>query len=397
MGNSLAYTLRSLFSKQSIGGTVLVIASIIALLLANSPYQQFYSYLIDTQLAVSLNGASLSKPLLLWVNDGLMALFFLLVGLELKREFLVGELKEFEHVMLPGLGALGGMVVPALIYFALNHDNASGLQGWAIPVATDIAFALGVLSLLGDRVPLALKVFLASLAIFDDIGAVIIIAVFYTSDISLVALAISGCCIAALFACNRFGVPYRRVYLIIGLVMWVALLKSGVHATLAGVLLAMFVPIAVPGKEKRSPLRNLEHDLMPIVTFVILPIFAFCNAGVSLAGVGIAQLTHPVTLGIALGLALGKPIGVFAFCWVGVRFGFAKLPESIDWGKLFGVALLCGIGFTMSLFIGSLAFGETGVNQVFDERLGIMLGSFVSGVIGFFVIRRYCPAKNQAR
>lgn len=376
----------SLFYHPAAGGVLLVVASLIAILLANSPWRAYYDLLVDTPVSVQVGTLEIAKPLLLWVNDGLMAIFFLLVGLELKHEFLEGELADRRQIILPAAGAVGGMLVPALVYVLFNYDNPAALQGWAIPAATDIAFVLGILALLGSRVPTSLKVFLTSLAIFDDIGAIIIIAMFYTSKISAFALSVVAVCLVVLFIVRRAGVLRTEPYLFIGLIMWVATLKSGVHATLAGVVLAMFIP-ATKRPDGTSALHSLESRLRDTVELIILPIFAFCNAGVTVIGMGMAQLVHPVTLGISAGLFVGKQIGVFAFCWLAVRQGLASLPRGLNWANLYGGALLCGIGFTMSLFIGSLAFEESGVNQVFDERLGIIIGSLVSGVLGFVVLR----------
>lgn len=374
--------------QESAGGILLVAASLLAILLANSPLAYLYNLLIDTPVEIRIGALNIAKPLLLWVNDGFMAIFFFLVGLELKREFLEGELSDRRKIVLPGLGAVGGMLVPAAIYIAFNYHDAGALNGWAIPAATDIAFALGVLALLGSRVPTSLKVFLTSLAIFDDIGAILIIALFYTNNISFTALAIAAICIALLIALNAGGVAEKGVYVAVGVVMWIALLKSGVHATLTGVILAMFIPMRSTREPGVYPLRTMEHDLHPLVSFLILPVFAFCNAGIGFAGMGMEQVLHHVSLGIAFGLFLGKQLGVFAFCWLGVKLRFATLPKEISWPSLYGTAMLCGIGFTMSLFVGSLAFEETGIDQMFDERLGIILGSLVSGLVGFLILRK---------
>lgn len=363
-----------------------MLSAVMAIIIANSSLQPYYNLLIDTPFTVALGELAIQKPLLLWVNDGLMAVFFLLVGLELKREFVEGELADRSNVIFPGLGAIGGMFIPAAFYLALNHDDPNAIQGWAIPAATDIAFALGILSLLGSRVPLSLKVFLTSLAIFDDLGAIIIIALFYTSNISLLALLICAVCIVILFFMNRSEVTAKRYYIFIGAIMWIAMLKSGVHATLTGVVLAMFIPLHCK-KTKKSPLKVLEHELHHGVSFFILPVFAFCNAGIYLGNIGLEQLTHPIPAGIALGLFVGKQIGIFGMCWLGVRLGITRLPKEMNWWSLYGTAALCGVGFTMSLFIGSLAFEETGVNSVIDERLGILVGSLASGLVGYFVLR----------
>ena len=388
--------LSKFLKQESTGGILLVAAAVLAILLANSPLNNYYTLLIDTPVAVQVGALEIAKPLLLWVNDGLMAIFFLLVGLELKREFLEGELSNRKQITLPALGAIGGMAIPAAIYIILNIDDPVALKGWAIPAATDIAFALGVLSLLGSRVPTSLKIFLTSLAIFDDVGAIIIIAAFYTSKISLSALIITLVCIAILFVMNRRNVIEESPYIVIGLVMWVALLKSGVHATLAGVLLAMFIPMRSKHNPSLSPLKNMEHDLHSVVAFFILPVFAFCNAGVDITGIGMNEVLHSVPLGIALGLFIGKQLGVFGFCWLGIKLGMADLPRDISWTSLYGTAVLCGIGFTMSLFIGSLAFEETGVNLMFDERLGIILGSFISGILGFLILNKSLKTKHTS-
>lgn len=378
--------LQEFLRLQAAGGLLLMGAAALAILLANSPLGGVYATLIDTPVEVRFGTLEIAKPLLLWVNDGLMAVFFLLVGLELKREILEGELSDRRNVVLPLLGAVGGMAVPAGIYLLLNWGDAAAMRGWAIPAATDIAFALGVLALLGPRVPTGLRLFLASLAIFDDVGAIVIIALFYTSEISTFALSVSGGCAVALFLLNRYGVVSRSVYGIVGAALWVAMLKSGIHATLAGVVLALAIPLRSQREPDRSPLKELEHDLHAAVAFLILPLFAFCNSGLDLRGVGWAQLTHGVPLGIALGLLVGKPVGVFALSWLGIKAGVAELPRGASWASLFGVSALCGIGFTMSLFIGALAFGEAGAGPLFDERLGIILGSLVSGVLGSLIL-----------
>lgn len=390
--SSLARFLR----QESAAGIILVCAAILALILANTPLRVFYEMLIDTPVQVRVGEMDIAKPLLLWVNDGLMALFFLLVGLELKREYLEGELSKPKNIVLPALGAVGGMVVPALIYLWFNYNDPAGIQGWAIPAATDIAFALGILSLLGSRVPTSLKVFLTSLAIFDDLGAILIIAFFFTSKISMTALIVASCCLLILLVLNRRGIMDKSPYLVVGLVMWVALLKSGVHATLAGVLLAMFIPMRDSKHPKVSPLKDLEKDLHTAVAFVILPFFAFCNSGINFSGVGAEQFLHGVTLGAGFGLFLGKQVGIMLLCWLGIRFRVATLPDGASWMSLYGTAVLCGVGFTMSLFIGSLAFEETGANLIVDERIGILLGSFSSGLLGYLLLRRSLPKTELA-
>jgi len=376
------------FELEAAGGILLMISAVFAIICANTPLQTYYDLLLSTPVEVRVGTAEIAKPLLLWINDGLMAVFFFLVGLELKREVIEGELSELKDIVLPGVGAIGGMLAPALVYLYFTIDDPVAVKGWAIPAATDIAFALGALSLLGSRVPLSLKIFLTSLAIFDDIGAIIIIAIFYSAKISYVSLIVVACCIPVLILLNRRNIVSKSPYLLIGVIMWVFTLKSGVHATLAGVLLAMFIPIRSKLDPSISPLKSLEHDLHSIVAFFILPVFAFANAGINLKGVGVEQLLHDVPLGIALGLFLGKQVGIFGLCALAIKLKLASLPKGMSWLSLYGTAALCGIGFTMSLFIGSLAFAETGVDLFFDERLGILVGSALSGVFGFFILRK---------
>jgi len=377
------------FNNDTAGGVLLIIAAAMAMIVANSPLSPYYNMLIDLPVRISVGDFEIAKPLLLWINDGLMALFFLAVGLELKREIIEGELSHPKKIILPLLGAIGGMVVPAVVYIAFNYDDPIAMNGWAIPTATDIAFALGILMLLGKRVPVALKLFLASLAIFDDIGAIVIIALFYTSELSLTALLVSSFVILLLYIMNKRGATEITTYAILGLILWVAVLKSGVHATLAGVILAFFIPLKTSqnGDAIRSPLKQLEKDLDRSVTFLILPLFAFTNASVILSNVTLDSLLHPIPLGIALGLFVGKQIGIFGFCYVGVKLGIAHLPKDINWKLLYGISLIAGVGFTMSLFISSLSFEKTGVNLLFDERLGILVGSILSGVSGYLVLR----------
>ena len=392
--------LADFFRLESAGGILLFIAAMAAIVLANTPFAVIYDLLLSLELQVRVGQINLEKPLLLWINDGLMAIFFFLVGLELKREVMVGELRQPSQVLLPAVGAVGGMAVPALVYLALNGDDPVASKGWAIPAATDIAFALGVLSLLGSKVPTSIKIFLTSLAIFDDLGAIIIIALFYTANISTGALWFAAGCVVVLLILNRLNVVSKSPYILVGIIMWVALLKSGVHATLAGVLLAMFVPMGVKQKgneakpNNKSPLMELEHDLHSIVAFFVLPVFAFANAGIPLVGVGIDNLLHSVPLGIALGLVVGKQVGIFLLCGLVIKLGWAKLPPGMSWASLYGTAALCGIGFTMSLFIGSLAFEETGVNLLFDERLGIIVGSLISGILGYLLLAREFRKSN---
>lgn len=384
--------LRHFLKLEAASGILLFLAAVLAMIVANSPLAPWYGQFLDLPVAVRIGPLEIAKPLLLWINDGLMAVFFLLVGLELKREVLEGELADPRQVALPAIAAIGGMIVPALVYCAFNSGDPVALRGWAIPAATDIAFALGILALLGSRVPLALKVFLVSIAIFDDLGAIVIIALFYTQDLSMLALGISLACLPLLLLLNRCNVTTFTPYMLIGLLMWTALLKSGIHATLAGVVLALFVPMRDRKAPESSPLRRLEHDLHTGVAFGILPLFAFANAGISFAGVGLQALTHPVALGVAGGLLIGKPLGVYGASLLGLKLGIGRLPENVDRRALFGVAVLCGIGFTMSLFIGSLAFPEDAHAELFAERFGIVAGSLVSGLIGFVLLRRALPA-----
>lgn len=374
--------------ENMIGGILLITAAVLALILANSPLAFLYNLLIDIPVQVKISDLEIAKPLLLWVNDGLMAIFFLLVGLELKREFLIGDLTKKGNVILPAVGAVGGMVAPALFYILFNYDNPLAMDGWAIPTATDIAFVLGILALLGSRVPPSIKLFLTSLAIFDDIGAIVIIAIFYTEKISFLSLSIVSVCLALLFICNRLRIMRLSPYLVVGLVMWVALLKSGVHATLAGVLLAQFIPMHHEDKARTSPVIKLEHDLSWMVSFIILPIFAFCNSGISFKGLSIGYFLHGVPLGIVAGLFLGKQVGIFGSIWLAVKCRILTLPDKMDWLTLYGASVLCGVGFTMSLFIGSLAFDHGATARLFDERIGIILGSFLSGILGYFVLRK---------
>tara|TARA_R110000822_G_scaffold159476_16_gene299343 strand:- start:2488 stop:3693 length:1206 start_codon:yes stop_codon:yes gene_type:complete len=376
----------SFLKLESAGGILLMSSALLALVCANTPLQSAYELLLSIPVVISIGALEVAKPLLLWINDGLMAIFFFLIGLELKRELIEGELSDKRNIILPGIGAVGGMLVPAVIYIYFNSHDPIAMQGWAIPAATDIAFALGVLALLGSRVPISIKIFLTSLAIFDDIGAIVIIAIFYTAEISFAAMIVVACSILALMCLNKRNVIHSSPYILVGTIMWVATLKSGVHATLAGVVLAMFIPIRSKTDPDISPLKIMEHDLHPIVAFFVLPVFAFANAGISLKGVGAEQILHSVPIGIAFGLFFGKQIGIFGLCLIAVKLKLTALPRGISWLTLYGVSALCGIGFTMSLFVSSLAFEQTGVNLLFDERLGIILGSLTSGILGYFIL-----------
>jgi Na+:H+ antiporter, NhaA family len=369
---------------ESAGGILLLVAASIALIIANSPLSGLYDRFLDTTIAVEVGALSISKPLLLWINDGLMAVFFFLIGLEIKREFLEGELSSPSQVVLPGIGALGGIVVPASIYAWMNWSDPIALDGWAIPVATDIAFALALLGAFGARVPIALKVFLLTLAIFDDLAAIVIIAVFYSEDLSFAALLFGAAALGAAVIMNLMGVARTSSYVLLGIVLWIAVLKSGVHATLAGVLIAFCVPMR--DGSGGSPARSLEHDLHVPVAFVILPVFAFANAGLSLAGTTLRDVADPVPLGIVLGLVIGKPLGVLTFVAAAVAVGLARLPNGVRWPHITGAAFACGIGFTMSLFIAGLAFEHGGGEYFAGDRLGILLGSILSAVAASAVL-----------
>lgn len=384
--------LRAFFRMEAAGGIVLVLAAVLGVIAANSSLAVDYEALLVTKAEVRIGTLGIAKPLLLWINDGLMAVFFLLVGIEIKREFRAGELASPRQAALPVIAAAGGMVVPAAIYAAINLAEPQHLQGWAIPAATDIAFALGVLALLGRRVPLALKVLLTAIAIIDDLGAIIIIAVFYTAQLSLTALALAGAAGAVLCALNLCGVRRLAPYVIAGAALWLFLVKSGVHATLAGVVLAIAIPMG-DRADGHCLLESVERGLHSWVAFAILPIFGFANAGVSFAGVGWSSLAEPVTLGIALGLCLGKPIGVYASLRLAIGAGLARLPDGTTWGQLLGLSILCGIGFTMSLFIGGLAWEHGDFDA--PVRLGVIAGSLVSAFAGTLVLLAARPVAGE--
>ncbi|WP_175652339.1 Na+/H+ antiporter NhaA [Pseudomonas sp. Marseille-P9899] len=390
----LRSTFTRFFQLEAASGLLLIAAAVLALIINNSPLSWLYSGLLEVPVAVQIGALNIAKPLLLWINDGLMALFFLLIGLEVKREVLEGQLSKPSQVVLPAAAAVGGMVVPALIYWFLNRDNPAAVAGWAIPTATDIAFALGVLALLGKRVPASLKLFLMTLAIIDDLGAIIIIALFYSGSLSSLSLMLAAACLLVLIAMNRLGVVKLGPYMVVGLILWVCVLKSGVHATLAGVTLALCIPLRTRNAET-SPLRSLEHALHPWVAYGILPLFAFANAGVSLTGVTLESFTHTVPMGIALGLLAGKTIGVFGLTWIAIKLGMAALPSGANWGQVLGVAILCGIGFTMSLFVGSLAFMPGSSEYAGMDRMGILTGSLFAALIGYG-ITALCSRKAQA-
>ena len=379
--------IRQFFRLEAAGGILLVAAAAVALLISNSPLAWLYKAFLDVPMVVQVGALEIAKPLVLWINDGLMAVFFFLVGMEIKREVLEGELATPQQVLLPAAAALGGFVVPALIYWAFNYADPVGDDGWAIPAATDIAFALGVLVLLGNRVPVALKVFLVSLAIFDDLAAIIVIALFYTSELSLLSLSLAAVGIAVLGVLKWRRVLRVGPYLLTGLFIWVCVLKSGVHATLAGVITALFIPMRDDSEAYQgSPLKHLEELLHPWVAFMILPLFAFVNAGVSFAGMTVETLTGGVPMGVAAGLFLGKQVGVFLTCALLVGLGIARLPAGVSWAALYGVSVLTGIGFTMSLFIGSLAFESAGYGYNSGVRAGVLIGSVLSAVVGYLVL-----------
>ena len=388
-------SIKKFLAKETAGGILLVAASVLALICANSPLAPYYSKLLYVTGELRIDDFSVAKPALLWINDLWMAVFFFLVGLELKRELVEGELSDRTQLVLPMAGAIGGMVVPAAFYVVFNSGDEIAMQGWAIPMATDIAFALGVLALLGSRVPLALKVFLTSLAIIDDIGAIVVIAVFYSGSLSQISLLVSVACVVVLFLLNRRGIADIPTYLFVGGILWLAVLKSGVHATLAGVVLALFIPLDDPKRPDFSPLKYMEHSLHPIVAFFILPVFAFANAGISLQGLSISSVFEDVPLGIITGLFLGKQIGIFGFCWLVLVIGAARMPNGINWKTLYGAGILCGIGFTMSFFISGLAFEQVGEGNIMDDRLGILTGSLLSGIFGYFYLNAVLPKENE--
>jgi len=380
--------LEEFIQRESASGIVLIFATALALLFSNSFLSPLYQSFLHIPVEIRFGALHLDKSLYHWVNDGLMAVFFLLIGLEVKREILEGHLSSLSRIALPGIAAIGGMVVPAAIYLIFNLNNDIAVDGWAIPAATDIAFALGVLSLLGNRVPISLKLFLMALAIIDDLGAIVIIALFYTTEISTLSIVIAASSLLVLIALNRFGVSRKAAYFIVGTVLWVSVLKSGVHATLAGVALALTIPLNAVDEDGRqvSPVKEIEHNLHFWVAFFILPMFAFVNAGVDITQISLSQMSGPVPLGIICGLFIGKQLGVFGFSWLAIKLRLAELPEDSGWLQLYGVSVLTGIGFTMSLFIGSLAFENDQIFQ-YTDRLAILIGSFLSGIVGYLVLK----------
>ncbi|MBE9526435.1 MAG: Na+/H+ antiporter NhaA [Proteobacteria bacterium] len=374
--------------KESTGGLLLICATILALLLSNTGMSSVYETFLHIPVEIRVGALHIDKSLYHWVNDGLMAIFFLLIGLEVKREILEGHLSSVKKVILPGVAAVGGMLVPGLIYLIFNHDNLIAANGWAIPTATDIAFALGILSLLGKRVPVSLKIFLMALAIMDDLGAIVIIALFYTTELSTLSLIVAGTSLTLLTILNFSGVTQKSVYFVIGAVLWVSVLKSGVHATLAGVALAFTIPLNARNKQNEhfSPLKEIEHGLHFWVALFILPLFAFVNAGVDITEISLNQMSGNVPLGIMLGLFIGKQLGVFGFSWLAIKLNIARLPDDSNWLQLYGVSVLTGIGFTMSLFIVSLAFEDDSIFQ-YTDKLAILIGSFMSGIVGYLALR----------
>lgn len=386
----MVFLVNNYLKKESSSGLLLIFVTILALIFSNTFLSDFYNTFLHTKIELKVGHyLEISKPLILWVNDGLMAIFFLHIGLEIKRELILGHLSSFSKISLPLIAAAGGMLGPALIFYLFNHSDEFAIRGWAIPTATDIAFALGILSLLGRRVPVSLKIFLMALAIFDDLGAILIIAIFYTEDLSMMALLFASMAIFILFLMNKLNILSLGLYALVGTLMWIAVLKSGVHATLAGIILAFAIPLnAINQKRKRvSPVKTLEHFIHNWVGYMILPIFAFVNAGIDLRDLSIEKITEPISLGIVLGLFLGKQIGVMLFSFIAIKTKLAKLPKNTTWKQLYGVAILTGIGFTMSLFIDSLAYNDSDIFH-YTDKLAILLGSVLSGVFGYFVLKK---------
>ena len=389
-------TLEEFIKKESSGGILLIFVTLLALFLQNSFLTDFYTNVLRTPVQITFGTFGIAKPLLLWINDGLMAVFFFLIGLEVKREVLEGELSSKEQIILPLVAAMGGMFVPALVFIFFNQADPFAMKGWAIPTATDIAFALGILSLLGKRVPVSLKIFLMALAIIDDLGAIVIIALFYTSDLSILSIVIALAALVGLVLLNAFHVVKKAAYILIGIILWMSVLKSGVHATIAGVVLAFTIPLYSfrANGERFSMLKEMEHDLHYWVAFFILPLFAFANAGVDLKDLEISALLSNVSLGIALGLFLGKQLGVFGFSYMAIKLKLAVLPKGSSLKQLYGVSILTGIGFTMSLFVNTLAFNDS-ITYHYADKLAILLGSFTSGIVGYLVLKAVSKATDE--
>ncbi|MWQ00239.1 Na+/H+ antiporter NhaA [Glaesserella parasuis] len=385
--------IRKFLQLESASGILLLAFAMLAMLFANTSLKDLYFDFLSMPVSIQIGLFSIHKPLLMWVNDGFMAVFFVLIGLEVKREMMVGAISSYQRAIFPAIGALGGMIVPALVFTLINNDSPEFQQGWAIPMATDIAFALGVLGLLGKRVPFALKIFLLALAIIDDLGAIVVIAIFFSHELSTTALISAAIAIAVLIIMNRMRVTAICAYMVVGLILWASVLKSGVHATLAGVIIGFCVPLK--GKNGEEPLAHFEHLLAPWCSFVILPLFAFSNAGVSLAGMSLSTLFSPLTMGVALGLLVGKTLGVFSFSFLAVKLGIAQLSEGINFKQIFAVSVLCGIGFTMSMFLAGLAFGGNEADGQFISlaRLGILIGSGISAVLGYYLLK-LCTMPN---
>lgn len=372
---------------ESAGGILLLLSAVAAMLLANSPLSEQYNNFLNLPVSIQISHFAIDKTLIHWINDGFMAVFFILVGMEVKKELFEGSLSSYQQAIFPAIAAIGGMIIPAIVYWFIAKQDPSLVNGWAIPMATDIAFALGIMALLSKQVPLPLKIFLLALAIIDDLGAIVVIALFFSHGLSVQALFFSAITIIALVLLNRFKVSALCAYMVVGAILWASVLKSGVHATLAGVIIGFCIPLN--GKNGEKPLHDFEHILAPWSSFIILPLFAFANAGVSFEGLDFTMLSSPLLLAIALGLIIGKPVGVFSFSYISVKLGLAKLPNGVNFKQIFAVALLCGIGFTMSMFLASLAFeadaGET-INTL--SRLGILLGSTISAIIGYFCLKQ---------
>ena len=380
--------IKNFLKLESSGGILLFTAAILAIICANTSVQSVYFDFLQTQVVLKVGAFAIDKPLLMWINDGFMAVFFVLVGLEVKREMFEGSLSSVRKASLPAFAAFGGMIVPALIYYFINHHDPELVRGWAIPMATDIAFALGIVALLSKQVPLPLKMFLLALAIIDDIGAIVVIAIFFSHEMSMPALIVASLAIITLFTMNRYKVVSMIHYLIVGSILWASVLKSGVHATLAGVIIGFAIPLR--GKNGETPLYHLEHILAPWCSFVILPLFAFANAGVSFDGMSLEKLISPVPLGIAFGLFIGKPVGVFLFSYVAVLLRLAGFPQGVNFKQIFAIAVLCGIGFTMSVFIAGLAFGadnNDGSNMLPLAQLGILIGTNLSAILGYILLK----------
>ena len=384
----MTHSIKDFLKKDSSSGILLIIVTILALILQNSTFSGLYTSFLHTPVEIRFAELHIAKPLLLWVNDGLMAIFFFVIGLEVKREVMEGHLSSLSQITLPGIAAIGGMLVPALVFVAFNNGAEFAMNGWAIPTATDIAFALGILSLLGNRVPISLKIFLMALAIIDDLGAIIIIAIFYTSELSTMSISIAGISLIVLFIMNRLNVTRQAAYILVGIILWVSVLKSGVHATLAGVALAFMIPLHSKDENGKpfSMAHNMEHSLHYWVAFFILPLFAFVNAGVDLRGISLEEMSGSVPLGIMAGLFIGKQVGVFGFSWIAIKLGIASLPKDANWITLYGVAVLTGIGFTMSLFVDSLAYNDTKIFH-YADKLAILLGSLFSGLVGYIILK----------